>query len=293
MRFGISGAFLPDDMDDMTPEICQRVRALGFSGIFARFLKNNPHETPRTNAERVRQLCADEGLDIFQLTGFRQNLIHPDETVRRDSTRTVQAALRLAGWLGARIVDTGPGSMNPAGSWLPHPDNWTQSARRQLVKSLRECAPAAEDAGVVLGMEGHQLVTLESADVTAAILDEVDSPWVRSDYDSANWITRETVFNTGAAIDHDFDALGTHIVSCHAKDIWIENRFVLHLQEASPGKGTMDFRTLFRRMEALSPDYPVIVEGSQTEDLPDVSRLFHGIAQELGIRVLDAGEAVV
>jgi sugar phosphate isomerase/epimerase len=290
MRFGMSGAFLPDDMDDLTADVCHRVRDLGFSGIFTRFRKNDPRTTPKEKADRVRQLLADEGLRLFQVTGYWQNLIHPDDTMRRESVDVVQHALRLGGWLGARGIDTGPGSMNPGGPWFPHPDNWTAQARSQLVKSLKECAQAAEDAGVFLSVEGHQLVTLESAQVTADVLDAVDSPWVRSDYDSANWITRETIFDTGAAVNHDFDVLGQFIVSCHAKDIWIENRLALHLQDGSPGKGSMDFRTLFRRMEALSPDFPVIVEGSETEDLPEVGQLFHGIARELSIRVLDAGK---
>jgi sugar phosphate isomerase/epimerase len=286
----MSGAFLPDDMDDLTPDVCRRVRDLGFSGIFTRFRKNDPRTTPKAKADRVRQLLADEGLRLFQVTGYWQNLIHPDETIRYESVRTVQHALHLGGWLGARGIDTGPGSMNPDGPWFPHPDNWTLAARDQLVKSLKECAQAAEDAGVFLSVEGHQLVTLESAQVTAEVLDVVGSQWVRSDYDSANWITRDTIFDTGAAVNHDFDVLGRFIVSCHAKDIWIENRLALHLQDGSPGTGRMDFRTLFRRMEALSPDFPVIVEGSETEDLPEVSELFHGIARELSIRVLDAGE---
>jgi sugar phosphate isomerase/epimerase len=189
--------------------------------------------------------------------------------------------------MGARGIDTGPGSMSPDGSWFPHPENWTARCRKQLVKSLKECAKAAEDAGVYLSLEGHQLVTLESAEVTRDILNEVNSPWVRSDYDSANWITRETVYDTTGAINHHFDVLGRHIVSCHAKDIWLENRLTLHLQDGCPGKGTVDFHTLFRRMEALDPDYPIIVEGAATEELPAVSRLFHGIAAELGLPVLE------
>jgi sugar phosphate isomerase/epimerase len=204
----------------------------------------------------------------------------------------VQAALKLAGWMGARGIDTGPGSMSADGPWFPHPDNWTATARKQLVKTLKECASAAEDAGVYLSLEGHQLVTLESAEVTAQVLDEVDSPWVRSDYDSANWITRETVFNTTAALQHDFKVLGRYIVSCHAKDIWIENKLALHLQDGCPGKGNMDFHALFKHMESLSPDYPVIVEGATTEEMPEVGKLFHQIADELGIRVLDAHEEV-
>lgn len=290
MRFGMSGCFLPDDMDAMTPEICARVRSLGFSGIFTRFRQNNPHTTTRTQAQRVRDLLAGEGVRLFQVTGYWQNLVTPDESARREAVRTLQAALRLAGWLGARAIDTGPGSLNPAGPWFPHPDNWSATSRRQLVKSLKDCAPAAEDAGVILSLEGHQLVTLESAETTKVILDAVDSPWVRSDYDSANWITRETVYHTGEAINHHFDVLGSYIVSCHAKDIWIENQLALHLQDGCPGKGLMDFKTLFARMEALSPDYPVIAEGNNTDELPAVSALFHETARALGIRPLDADE---
>ncbi len=65
MRFGMSGCFLPDDMNDMTPQICQRVRELGFSGIFTRFRKNNPHETTKAQARRVRDLLAGEGTAAF------------------------------------------------------------------------------------------------------------------------------------------------------------------------------------------------------------------------------------
>lgn len=287
MRFGMCSCFLPDDMDAVTPEMCRRVRALGFSGIFTRFRKNDPNDTPKAKADRLRQVLADNGVRLYQATGFWQNLVTPDETKRKDSVKTLQGALRLAGWMGARGIDTGPGSMHPDGPWFPHPDNWTLTSHKQLVKSLKEAAPVAEEAGVYLSLEGHQLVVLESAEVTRDILAEVDSPWVRSDYDSANWITRETVFNTSAAVNHHFDVLGNYIVSCHAKDIWIENRLALHLQDGCPGKGLMDFRTLFTRMEALNPEYPVIAEGNTTEELPAVSELFHRTARELGIKVIE------
>ncbi|MAS38315.1 MAG: hypothetical protein CL610_30235 [Anaerolineaceae bacterium] len=292
MRFGMSGCFLPDNMNDLTPEVCDRVRKLGFTGIFTRFRQNNPHSTTKEEATRVRDLLAGEGLRLFQTTGYWQNLITSDETVRQESVRTLRAALQLAGWLGSRGIDTGPGSMNPDGPWYPHPDNWKPVARKQLVKSLKESVSAAEDAGVYLSLEAHQLVTLETPEIVREVLDEVDSPWVRSDYDSANWITLKDVFDTGAAIDHHFDVLGKHIVSCHAKDAWVENRLVVHIEDGCPGHGNVDFRTLFRRMEALSPDYPVIVEGAKTEDLPTVSAMFQQIADELNIRVLAADEEV-
>jgi sugar phosphate isomerase/epimerase len=287
MRFGMSGCFLPENMDDLTPEMCRRVRSLGFSGVFTRFRKNHPLETPRGQAERVRSLLADEGVRMYQCTGFWQDLVAPDEARRRESVRVLRAALRLAGWMGARGIDTGPGSENPAGPWWPHPYNWTAQARQQLIKSLREAAPAAEDAGVYLSLEAHQIVTLETPEITAEVIDAAGSPWVKNDYDSANWIKYKEVYDTASAVNHHFDVLGERIISCHAKDIWLEDRLSIHLQDGCPGKGNMDFRTLFRRMEALNPDYPVIAEGNSTEELPAVSALFHNTARELGITVLD------
>lgn len=287
MRFGMSGCFLPPDMNDLSVAMCRRARDLGFSGIFTRFRANDPHTTPKAQATRVRDLLAGEGLRLFQVTGYWQNMVTPDETARQESVRTIQAALRLASWMGARGIDTGPGSMSPNGPWFPHPDNWTATARKQLVKTLKECSPTAADVGVYLSLESHQLVTLATPEIAKEVLDEVGSPWVRCDYDSANWITLETVYDTATALNHHFDTLGDHIVSCHAKDIWIEDKLAVHLQDGCPGKGNMDFKTLFRRMEELSPEYPVISEGNSTEELPAVSRLFHETAAELGIRVLD------
>lgn len=287
MRLGLNGAFLPLDMKDITPELCRRVRTLGFSGIFTRLSQNHPLHTPKKNALRVRQLLADHGLRMYQSTGFWQNLVNPDENGRAEAVRVVQGAIQLAGWMGSRGIDTGPGSMSPRGPWFPHPDNWTPNARRQLVKSLKECAPVAQEHGVYLSMEGHQLVTLESAEVTAEILDEVNSPWVTSDYDSANWIGLKEVYDTTTAVNRHFDVLGKHIVSCHAKDIWVEDKLCVHLQDGCPGKGNMDFRTVLRRMESLSPDFPVLPEGCGTDDLPQVVALFRGFATELGIAIIE------
>jgi sugar phosphate isomerase/epimerase len=288
MRLGLNGCFLPSDMADITPALCERVRGYGFSGIFTRFRDNDPRTTPKDAALRVRRVLEDHGLRMYQATGFWQNLVTPDETQRREAVHTLQCALRLAGWMGARGIDTGPGSMSPRGPWFPDPGNWTSSARTQLVKSLRECAPAAQDSNVLLSLEGHQLVTLRSAEITAEILDEVDSPWVRSDYDSANWIALHEVYDTTAAVNRHFDVLGKYIVSCHAKDIWVEDKLAVHLQDGCPGAGNMDFHTVIRRMEALSPEYPVLPEGCTTEELPEVVALMRRIAAEVGATIDDS-----
>lgn len=286
MRFGMSGAFLPANMDDFTVETARRVRALGFSGIFTRFRANDPFQTSKAQCGRVRDILSGEGLRMYQTTGYWQCLIHPDETHRRQAVRTLSEALRVAGDLGSRGIDTGPGSLSPTGPWNPHPDNWSPKSREQLVRSLRECAKAAEDHNVFLSMEGHQLVTLEDAEVTKEVLDAVGSRFVRCDFDPVNWITLKTVFQTGPAVDQMVDTLGHRIVSAHAKDILIEDRLTLHLETVPSGRGLLDYRTFLRRVEALDPDYPVIVEAAGEKDLPQVSAFLRRTAGELGIQVI-------
>ena len=49
-------------MDEITPALTERVKALGFSGIFSRFRANDPHTTTREQCERVRAILEDAGL---------------------------------------------------------------------------------------------------------------------------------------------------------------------------------------------------------------------------------------
>ncbi len=286
MRFGMSGAFLPSNMDDFTPEIAKKVKELGFSGVFTRFRDNHPLETSPAKCHRVRDLLSDHGLKLYQATGYWQPLTAQNETTRQKAVRTLQEALRVARDLGARGIDTGPGSLNPTGPWNPHPDNWNLESRELLIKSLRESSKAAADNQVYLSLEGHQFVVLENEEITREVLDAVDSPWVRSDLDPANWITLKTIFRTGEAIDHMFDTLGKHIVSGHAKDVTITNAHTLHLPTTSCGKGMLDFKTYLQRMEALNPEYPLIVEGSSEFELPEASMFLHQTAEELNIQVI-------
>ncbi len=285
MRFGVSGDLIPNNMDDLTPTIAARVRELGFTGIFSRFRDNDPHTTTEAQCRRVRAILNDAGLAMYQCTGYWQCLIDPDEGRRRAAIETLQAALRVASWLGARGIDTGPGSLSPRGPWFPYPGNWTPEARERLIDSLRACAPVAESCGVYLSMEGHQLVTLDSAETMRDVLDAVGSRSVRCDFDPVNWITLRTIYETGPAVAQMVATLGRHIVSGHAKDVQIQDKLVVHIDNIAAGTGILDYPTFLRLMEDLDPEYPIIVEAAAIDELPAVSAFLHRTAQECGITV--------
>jgi len=297
VRFAVSGGLFPHHVDEFTEAMAARTRELGYTGLFTRFDRDDPFATTRAQCERVRRILDDHGLTMVQAIGHRPPLIHPDETVRRQAVKTLQAAIRIAGWLGSLSCHTGPGSLAQigatssdwSGAWDPHPHNWDPICRQQLVKSLREVAPVAEEHRVVLGLEGHVLVTLNSAEMMRGVLDEVASPFVRCDLDPVNWLTLDTVYRNGDAIDRMVETLGPRIFNAHAKDVVVQNRLVIHIDECPAGQGLLDYDRFMQRMENLEGVAPgaryFVVEHAAVDQLPAVKAFLDRRAAELGIRV--------
>lgn len=293
MRFAVSGGLFPHHVDEFTEAMAARTRELGFTGIFTRFDRDDPFSTTRAQCERVRRILDDYGLTMVQAIGHRPPLIHPDETVRRQAVKTLQAAIQIAGWLGSLSCHTGPGSLAQmgatnsdwSGAWDPHPGNWDPSCRAQLVRSLKEIAPTAEGHRVVVGMEGHVLVTLNSAEMMRGVLDEVGSPFVRCDLDPVNWLNLDTVYRNGEAIDRMVEILGPRIFNAHAKDVVVQNRLVVHIDECPAGQGILDYDRFMRHVEALGPERFLVVEHAAVDQLPAVKSFLDRKAAELNISV--------
>lgn len=296
MRFAISGGVFPARIDELTEEHARTVRALGFTGCFTRFDLDDPFETTDASIRRARQILDDHGLDMVQAIGHRPPLIHPDESIRREGVRVLQQALRIAGGLRAHSCHSGPGSLAQqgitrtdwvrSGAWNPHPANWDPACKDRLVDSLTQCATAAEDAGTRIGLEGHVLVTLDSAETMREVIDAVGSPAVGCDLDPVNWLRLETVYRSGPAIDRMVDVLGPErILNAHAKDAIVQSRLVTHIDECPAGQGLLDWATFMRRMEALGPERYLVVEHCTVEEIPAVKTFLDATAQELGIRV--------
>ena len=224
-------------------------------------------------------------------------LVHITGVFTPEQAAACRAALGRARWIdgkttagqaAARVKQNAEADLTD-----PEVRKWSDAVRHALAASkafmatalpARICPPSFNRYG------GGQTYGVHNDAALFEFAQAGGSAWVRSDYDSANWIQLHEVFDTGTALNRHFDTLGRHIVSCHAKDIQVENRLSVHLQDGCPGQGLMDFATLFARLEALDPDYPAIAEGNSTEELPAVGALFHETAKKLGIRVLDAGE---
>lgn len=282
MRWGVAG-ITPQRVAGFTPETAADIAALGFQGVITHF-QEGVFAMTDAQCRSIRQTLNAQGIEIVQSTGFRPNLVDPDERVRAAAVRTLREACRVAEQLGSPMVVTGVGTCDPTGDWsyAPHPDNYTTVTEERLIMALREAATGAEAYGRIIALEAHILTTLDSARRIRAIIDAVDSPAVKVNVDIVNMIGNvHDLYHLTDVIDTYFDLLGPHIACGHAKDIRIDKQFVLHLSECCPGDGIMDFATQFRRFNALQPNGYMFVEHLPREVVPHALAHLQQVAASL------------
>jgi sugar phosphate isomerase/epimerase len=95
----------------------------------------------------------------------------------------------------------------------------------------------------------------------------IDRPQFGVHFDPVNLIcSPQRYYNSGALIRECVEALGPHIRICHAKDIALTPKFMVHLDEVRPGLGGLDYATLLRELDRLEPDTPLMLEHLATEE---------------------------
>lgn len=177
-----------------------------------------PAEVAPEDVPRVRHACATRGINIAALSGT-YNMVHPDPSVRTIGRDRLRKVIATAPGLGTRVVTLCTGSRDGTSMWRRHPDNDTDDAWRDLLASLEDALVAAEEYGVVLGVEPEVNNVISSPAKARALLDTVRSPHLGIIMDGANVFPAGGLTRQHEILDQAFDLLGDDIVSAHAKDI--------------------------------------------------------------------------
>lgn len=281
MRLGLANV-LPRDLRDLDLKSLQQVRAAGFTGA-AVSLEQHPAEVSPELIQRTRELYAEAGVQMVELGQYQSDLIHPDAAVRGQWIRQLQQALRVAQALGGPAVITGSGSRNPKSAWFAHRDNHTQPVLKLLIESLKEAVKAAEEYDTILALECHTATALKDPETTLQVLEAVGSPRLKVHLDPVNWITFATYFDNGRYIERMLKVLGPHLLGCHAKDVVLEDRLIVHLDEAPAGQGVLDYHTLLRELARIPGDPWLVIEHTPPEQVAAARAYVVQRAAEAGI----------
>ncbi|MDQ6674527.1 MAG: sugar phosphate isomerase/epimerase [Chloroflexota bacterium] len=260
LRLGVAGGPVPSDPARVDGELARRLAGLGVQVLTTHF-QPGPSQVA-AHAQRVRSVLAEQGIVIVQATGYNPQLTHPDDKVLSLELDRLRAAFDTARLLGAEMIISGCGSRHPTHFYGPHPDNHTPETRDRLIGSLRRVVPWARDAGVILALECHVTTALDSPEHIREIVQSVDSPWVRANFDPVNLLGDfQKVWRNAEAMRHMWQTVGSgYAKSAHIKDVRADPELVVHISEAAPGQGLLDFDAFFEVVARLGDNTAVIVE---------------------------------
>jgi sugar phosphate isomerase/epimerase len=198
---------------------------------------------------------------VVQSWGLGAGLIERDRELQRAENRKLALSFEMADALGAPAVLVGSGSRNPRGRYWPHPENGTAEVEATLVANLRERADAAATAGLQLCLECHCLTTLDTPERIARVFAAVDHPALKLNLDPVNLVADlPTLWDSSGLLDRVFSLMAPHAISGHVKDVYAEDRLVLHLSETLISDGVFDVVGFMDRFERRLPEAYMFLE---------------------------------
>lgn len=284
MKIGVLG-WIVSDLTDVDSDKIRGALALGFSGLGAHITVPANRIADET-IEQFRSAMAGLPVDFLQLWGPYPCIVTPDEETRRAGVAQAREIARLAARLGAPMAGVRPTSLNPGYEWAAHPDNYTPETEERFYRSLMEILETAHDVGVGIVLETHQTTILDTPQRIRRIIERTGSGRLRVNIDPVNFVTDlRTAFNPAPMINELFDVLGPYADTVHIKDIYLEDRFLVHIDETVIGTGIMDLDMVLRRAQELLPNGYVVVEHLPLNLIPLAKRNLDRKLKELGILV--------
>lgn len=165
-----------------------------------------------TDPSKIRDLCTEAGVKISALSSHA-DLLDPEFGVAY-----ARRGIRYAKEVGTNVVQITE-NMYPA-KWIDE-----KTAYEIMRINLRAISETCEENGVYLGVEQHGPYTAKIKRMVR-LLELVDSPWIRCNYDSGN------TFLSGEDPYEMLEAVIDKVVHVHAKDISVKQA------EAERGKVT-------------------------------------------------------
>ena len=254
---GVSEDF---DILKFTNDDLKEVSSLGYT--VHNIVVNDPNMISDQDIKKIKDIFNKNSLIIGQTNGrYGGDLVNPDQTIRGNCIKFVQDMCKLTSKLEAPNTYLRPGSINPNGPWLPHPENHTDKVFDRLVDSTKEIITVAENEGVMLSLEGGYVSPIYSAKRAKEFIDAVGSKNLGFNQDPVNFISSiEQAYNTREFLEEFFALLGKHTLGAHLKDFTIIDTLLLRFEEEYIGSGMMDQAYFLKRMNEICPDAHILVE---------------------------------
>jgi sugar phosphate isomerase/epimerase len=260
-------------------ELARAHRRLGYSAAYVPSVELN--DTDKIAA--IRKAFAAQNVVIAEV-GAWVNMLDADTEKRKKNMKYVTERLALAEEVGAiNCVNIG-GSYSQTQWDGPDARNITKEYFDATVENCRKVIDAVNPKVAKFSLEMMGWSLPDGPDSYIKFIKAIDRRGFGAHIDIANIINSpQRFYNNKALIEETFKKLGPWITSCHGKDVIGKD---VHLAEAMPGKGGMDYSAYLRNVTALPREAPLMLEHLRTPEEYDQARLFvMKRAEELDIRL--------
>lgn len=242
MKFGTRTQVLKQP----TETVFQEARAIGFDGLefdLARDFRSDILWT-KEGRQKLLDLAAQTGVEVSSVclgALWGQTFASDDEADRQRAAEVVSEAARFTPELGTRVI------LVPIVGVDGQAD---EVGTQRWIEGLRQCAPVAEQAGVILALENVGRSPAKSAPAMLKVIQAVDSPAVRAYYDVGN----------GASLGFDpleeLRLLGSRVAQVHIKGA----------RSAQLWENTLDMDAVARTLKEIGYDGYLVFETQATEN---------------------------
>ena len=250
IRFGMRGHDLGSDFDEMIENAKKyNVHTLQFA--LAKTVNDVDFDSvgyDKALSDKISAALRENDLSVAVL-GCYINPVDRSETELEKSLRRFENFISYASDFNAGVIGTEPGFYESLEK------THSEENYSFFIKNMRRLVNAAEEKGVVIGLEPVYLNTICSPEVTRRMLDDINSDSLAVIFDLSNILNAENYTRQHEIIDSAFALFGDKIRVIHLKDFTFENgekRF------AVTGTGMYDIEYLFSKIAAL-PHMPQII----------------------------------
>jgi sugar phosphate isomerase/epimerase len=234
------------------------IKAKGYSAAYCPV----PTGTDDLTVKAFEKAARDANIIISEV-GAWSNPISKDEKERKEALKKCKDSLALADLIGAGCCVNISGSRGE--KWDgSHPENLSQETFDLIVQTTREIIDAVKPVRTFFTLETMPWAFPDSPDSYLELIKAIDRKQLAVHLDPVNMINSpRRYYNNGTFIKECFDKLGPYIKNCHAKDILLDSKLTVHLDEVLLGTGGLDYRVFLTELSLL-PDVPLMLEHLKT-----------------------------
>jgi sugar phosphate isomerase/epimerase len=231
----------------------------------------------------IREAFARHDVMLAEI-GVWNNMLDPDPGRRAANVEANIRALALGEELGVQCCVNISGSFHPRQWDGPHPRNLSEEAFELTVENVRRIVDAVRPKRTRYTLETMPWTIPDSIESYLGLIEAIDRPMFGVHLDPVNLINCPARYYGNAEfLRQCFAELGPWIVSCHGKDIVMQERLTVHLDEVRPGRGALDYGVFLQELSRLPGDVPLMLEHLAQEEYAAAREYVVGVAAEIGL----------